>query len=97
MKLNDEGPSNAAHWYRRNIEAAAQCEALQELLEETANMLRGMCMDPRIPQDTKEALWSRVRKLDTITEAALDSPTLPQGLQEVRLGKPLAKQVAFVF
>ena len=43
-----------------------------ELMEETANMLRGVCMDPRVPQDTKEALWSRVRKLDAATEAALD-------------------------
>ena len=43
-----------------------------ELMESTANMLRGMCMDPRIPQDTKEALWSRVRNLDAATEAALD-------------------------
>ena len=41
-----------------------------ELMEETANMLRGVCMDPRVPQDTKEALWSRVRKLDAATEAA---------------------------
>ena len=45
---------------------------MTELMEETANMLRGMCMDPRIPQDTKEALWSRVRKLDAATEAAAD-------------------------
>lgn len=43
-----------------------------ELMEETANMLRGVCMDPRVPQDTKEALWSRVRKLDAATEAAAD-------------------------
>jgi hypothetical protein len=43
-----------------------------ELLESTANMMRGMCMDPRIPQDTKEAMRSRVRKLDAATEAALD-------------------------
>lgn len=34
-------------------------------------MLRGMCMDPRIPNDTKEALWSRVRRLDAATEAAI--------------------------
>ncbi len=54
-----------------------------ELMEETANMLRGMCMDPRIPQDTKEALWSRVRKLDATTEKAIDAPALSQGLQEV--------------
>lgn len=44
-----------------------------ELMEETANMMRGMCMDPRIPQDTKDALSSRVRKLDEATEAALDA------------------------
>lgn len=43
-----------------------------ELVEETANMLRGMCMDPRIPQDAKEALWSRVRKLDAATELAIE-------------------------
>jgi hypothetical protein len=43
-----------------------------ELLESTANMMRGMCMDPRIPQDTKEAMRSRVRKLDSAAEAALD-------------------------
>lgn len=39
-------------------------ETTIELLESTANMLRDMCMDPRVPQDTKEVLWSRVRKLD---------------------------------
>lgn len=46
-----------------------------ELMEETANMLRGVCMDPRVPQDTKEALWLCVRKLDAATEAALDDET----------------------
>ena len=35
-----------------------------ELIESTANMLRGMCMDPRIPLDTREAMWSRVARLD---------------------------------
>ena len=43
-----------------------------ELMEETANMLRGMCMDPRIPKYAKEALWSRISKLDAATEAAAD-------------------------
>jgi hypothetical protein len=46
-----------------------------ELVEETANMLRGMCMDPRIPRDTKEDMWSRVRKLDAAVESALHAPT----------------------
>ena len=54
-----------------------------ELVEETANMLRGMCMDPRIPQDTKEALWSRVRKLDAATEAALDAEAGENDLQDM--------------
>lgn len=54
-----------------------------ELIESTANMLRGMCMDPRIPKDTKEALWSRVSKLDAATGAALDVPHAAHGLQEV--------------
>ncbi len=43
-----------------------------ELMEQTANMLRGMCLDPRIPQDTKEALRSRVGKLDEAVSAILE-------------------------
>jgi len=45
-------------------------EELIELLESTANMLRGACMDPRIPKATKEAFWSRVRELDKAVEKA---------------------------
>jgi hypothetical protein len=48
-------------------------EALVELVESTANMLRGMCMDPRIPKDTKEALWSRVSRLDEAVAAFIDA------------------------
>lgn len=54
-----------------------------ELMEETANMLRGVCMDPRVPQDTKEALWSRVRKLDAATEAAIDADAGEADLHEM--------------
>jgi hypothetical protein len=60
-----------------------------ELMEETANMLRGMCMDPRIPQDTKEALWSRVRKLDAATEAAADVAREWVESEESMRGAPL--------
>lgn len=52
---------------------AAQIEALISVTEETANMLRGMCMDPRIQKDIKEALWSRVRKLDKAAEDAIEA------------------------
>lgn len=51
----------------------ADAERLMAVTEETANMLRGMCMDPRIQKDIKEALWSRVRKLDKATEDVIDA------------------------
>lgn len=54
-----------------------------ELIEETANMLRGMCMDPRIPSDTKEALWSRVKRLDGAVERALDAEAAGEDPQEL--------------
>lgn len=44
-----------------------------DLMESTANMLRGMCMDPSIPKDTKEALWSIVHKLDAAVTEALEA------------------------
>jgi hypothetical protein len=47
-------------------------EEFAQLVEETANMLRGMCMDPRIPKDTKEALWSRVNRLESAVAAFID-------------------------
>lgn len=43
-----------------------------ELIEKAAKLLRGVCMDPRIPQDTKQALWSRVRELDAAVVAATE-------------------------
>lgn len=49
-------------------------ESLIELLESTANMLRGMCMDPAIPQHAKQALWIRVANLDRAVESALVEP-----------------------
>lgn len=46
-------------------------EWIIELIEETANMLRGMCMDQRIPRDTRDAMNDRAAKLDAAVEAAL--------------------------
>jgi hypothetical protein len=38
------------------------------ILESTANFLRGMSFDPRISQDIKEAILSRVAEIDKFTE-----------------------------
>ncbi len=42
------------------------------LLEDTANFLRGMRLDPAIPQHAKEAIDSRLSKLDAFTGDAYD-------------------------
>lgn len=39
-------------------------EELLQLVEDTANMLRGMTMDPAIPKHAKEAMWSRITELE---------------------------------
>lgn len=39
-----------------------------ELLEETANLLRGMTMDPSIPKHTKEAMFHRIVEIDALCE-----------------------------
>ena len=44
---------------------------LPELVEQTANMLRGMTMDPAIPAHAKEAMWARIRTLDSAVEHAM--------------------------
>jgi hypothetical protein len=58
-------------------------EATIELIESTANMLRGMCMDPAIPKHAKEAMRLRVAEMDKAAEDALESedaaPAVPAG------------------
>ena len=44
---------------------------LPELVEQTANMLRGMVMDPAIPFRAKEAIWARIRTLESAFEHAI--------------------------
>ena len=39
-------------------------EELLQLIEDTANMLRGMTMDPAIPKHAKDAMWSRIAELE---------------------------------
>lgn len=50
-----------------------------DLIESTSNMLRGMCMDPRIPADTKQALQSRIGRLDSAAELAADVAAAEEG------------------
>lgn len=40
------------------------------LIESTANMLRGMCMDPRIPQEIKEVMRDRIARLEDAADLA---------------------------
>ncbi len=45
---------------------------LPDLIDQTANMLRGMTMDPAIPKHAKEAMWARIRTLESAAEHAMD-------------------------
>jgi len=48
-------------------------------LEEIANMMRGMTMDPRIPSDARQILKDMACEIDEITEAALAQDFTAQG------------------
>ena len=48
-------------------------EELLEQLESSANFMRGMRFDPRIPNDTKEALQERAQAIDDIVQKHLDA------------------------
>ena len=39
-----------------------------ELLEEAANFMRGVALDPRVPRDTAEALRNKCAEIDKLTE-----------------------------
>lgn len=43
-------------------------EELLSIIDETANFLRGMSMDPAIPKHAKEAILVRITTLDAIVE-----------------------------
>lgn len=47
-------------------------DELLEQLESVANFMRGMCFDPRIPHDTKEALRGRAQEIDELVQRCLD-------------------------
>lgn len=48
-------------------------EELLELMEHTANMLRGMTMDPAIPAHAKEAMRERIAELEAAVAKHLES------------------------
>ena len=39
-------------------------EEIYKLIDDTANMLRGMTMDPAIPSHAKSAMQSRIQQLE---------------------------------
>ena len=45
-------------------------ETLIEIMESTANMLRGMTLDPAIPQHAKSAMWGKISELEMAVELA---------------------------
>lgn len=51
----------------------ANDEELLQLLEATANMLRGMTMDPAIPAHAKGAMRSQIDQLEAAVEARIAS------------------------
>ncbi len=48
-------------------------DELLEQLESSANFMRGMCFDPRIPNDTKEELQERAQAIDEVVQKHLDA------------------------
>jgi len=47
-------------------------DELLEAIQSTANFMRGMQFDPRIPSDTKQALVERAEELDELVEKHLE-------------------------
>jgi len=45
-----------------------EADETYEIIEGTANMLRGMTLDPTIPQHAKGAMWRRIQVLEEALE-----------------------------
>jgi len=43
-------------------------EEILQAIEDTANLLRGMTMDPDIPTHAKQAMWPKIKELEDIVE-----------------------------
>ena len=59
----------------------SKVELLLEQAETTANMLRGMTLDPAIPEPAKAAMRDRIQKLESATEAVLREMGLARGAE----------------
>lgn len=46
-------------------------DELLQLMEDAANMLRGMTMDPAIPAHAKDAMQSKIAELESAVEKNL--------------------------
>lgn len=55
------------------IADATPLEAALALLESTANLLRGMCLDPTIPVHAREGLRQRVEEIDAAVGSAIEA------------------------
>lgn len=47
-------------------------EHLLSIIEGTANMLRGMTIDPSINDTVKNAMWMKIEELDTIIKEYIE-------------------------
>lgn len=48
-----------------------ETEALLEIMESTANMLRGMTLDPAIPMHAKSSMRAKIKELEMAVELTL--------------------------
>ena len=49
----------------------ATSDEIYELIEGAANMMRGMTLDPAIPQHAKGAMWEKIQELEKALEKLL--------------------------
>ena len=47
-----------------NVMMAEELDKLLEIMESTANTLRGMTLDPAIPKHAKDCFWPMIAKLE---------------------------------
>jgi len=45
-----------------------ELEEVLEVMESTANTLRGMTLDPAVPKHAKDAMWPVICKLESVVE-----------------------------
>jgi uncharacterized protein (UPF0147 family) len=51
-----------------SVKILMENDDIYALIEETANMLRGMTLDPAIPQHAKSAMWEQIQTLEKALE-----------------------------